>query len=96
MGMKRNKTDLCIFYKWIPDKSITFITSWIDDLLNISSREAIKSIKLKIKSLFDCSDEGEMKEYVGCRIDYSLKKRSRKITQPIIIQSFINEFDLPN
>ena len=37
-----------------------------------------------------------MKEHIRYRIDHSLKKRSLKITQPIIIQIFIDEFDLLN
>ena len=37
MGMKRNKINPYVFYKWIPDNSLAFIISQIDNLLNIGS-----------------------------------------------------------
>ena len=37
MGMKRNKINPYVFYKWIPVNSLAFITSQIDNLLNIGS-----------------------------------------------------------
>jgi len=42
----------------------------------------------------DCDDVGEMKEYIGCKIDR--KGGQLKLTQPVLLQSFIDEFDLPN
>jgi len=95
IGMIRNKIDLWIFYKWIPDKSIAFVVSWIDDLLNIGFYNAIKCIKWEIKSLFNYSNKGEMKEYVRCKIEYNHKRKSLKMTHPVIIQSFKDEFNLP-
>jgi hypothetical protein len=38
---------------------------------------------------------GELKEYVGCKIDRDYEGKSMKITQPVLIQSFKDEFDLP-
>ena len=64
------------------------MASWIDDLLNIGSSDAINYIKNNIKSLFDCSDEGEMMEYVGCKIERSDENKQLKMTQPVIMQSF--------
>ena len=42
----------------------------------------------------DCDDVGEMKEYIGCKIDR--KGGQLKLTQPVLLQSFIDEFHLPN
>ena len=41
----------------------------------------------------DCDDSGELKEYVGCKIE---RKGNRiKLTQPVLVQSFADEFDIP-
>jgi hypothetical protein len=50
--------------------------------------------KQQMMERIDCDDVGEMKEYIGCKIDR--KGRQLKITQPVLLQSFIDEFDLPN
>jgi hypothetical protein len=41
-----------------------------------------------------CDDVGEMKECIGCKIDR--KGGQLKLAQPVLLQSFIDEFDLPN
>ena len=43
---------------------------------------------------FDCDDIGEVKEYVGCKIDRDVKDNVFKFTQPVMIQSFRDEFEL--
>jgi hypothetical protein len=35
-------------------------------------------------------------EYVGCKIERNIKEGWMKLTQPVMIQSFTDEFDLPN
>ena len=45
-------------------------------------------------SRFDCDDIGEVKEYVGCKIDKDVKDNIFKFTQPVMIQSFRDEFEL--
>ena len=49
-----------------------------------------------MKELFDCDDVGEMKEYVGCKVDYNHEKRYMQLTQPVFIQSLEDEFDWGN
>ena len=45
-------------------------------------------------SRFDCDDIGVVKEYVGCKIDKDVKNNMFKFTQPVIIQSFRDAFEL--
>ena len=42
----------------------------------------------------DCYDVGDMEEYVGYKIDY--ENISFMLTQPGMVQSFMNEFDMDN
>jgi hypothetical protein len=42
---------------------------------------------------FDCKDCGDIKEYVGCKIERT--KNSLKFTQPVLIQSYNAGYKLP-
>ena len=46
-----------------------------------------------MKSLFDCDDAGDMKEYVGCNIYY--ENWSFKFTKKVMVKIFKDEFDMP-
>jgi hypothetical protein len=43
---------------------------------------------------FDCDVLGNMDAYVGCRLEWNVKERWIKFTQPVQLQSFEDEFDL--
>ena len=44
---------------------------------------------------FDCDVIGSMDEYVGCKVTYNKEERWIKLTQPVLLQSFKDEFELP-
>ena len=48
-----------------------------------------------MKSRFDCDDVGEPEEYIGCKTEFDEKNGTLTLTQPVLIQSFVDEFDLP-
>jgi hypothetical protein len=50
--------------------------------------------KRDIMSHVDCEDGGEMKEFVGCKIDHDRSKRALKYTQPVLLESLIDEFSI--
>jgi hypothetical protein len=37
-----------------------------------------------------------MKEYVGCKVEHNRQERWIKLTQPVMIQRFEDEFELPD
>jgi hypothetical protein len=41
---------------------------------------------------FDCDETGNMNEYVGCKVERNFEDRYVKLTQPVMIQSFRDEF----
>ena len=45
---------------------------------------------------FDCDEIGNMDEYVGCKLERDYEKRTMKFTQPVLLQSFDDEFELPD
>ena len=46
----------------------------------------------KFTSRFHCNDIGEVKDYVGCKIEKNKKEGSMKFIQPVMLQSFSIEF----
>jgi hypothetical protein len=65
---------------------------WVDDCLIIGHKEEVGKYKNLMQQYFECEDIGELKEYVGCKINWNKKDKSLKISQPVIIRSFQDEF----
>jgi len=93
IGFKRSSGDPCLYYKLNKNEHVLII-SWIDDLLILGSQTDIDTTKEQLKKRFDCDDIGQLNEYVGCKIE---RTDSRiKITQPVLIQSLKDEFNIEN
>ena len=91
LGYERNKIDPCVFFKWT-DFGILLMCSWIDDYLIVGNRVDVLTAKKQFADVFECEDDGEMKEHVGCKITRT--KNSVIITQPVLVQSLKDEFEL--
>jgi hypothetical protein len=87
MKYSRSKADPCLNYKWISGKLSSWIT-WVDYCLILGQRNNIMDSKEEMKRLFDYDDIGEIREYVGCKVERNWQERW------IRLQSFIDEFDL--
>ena len=93
LDMKRSTADPCLYYK--RDKNgLVMVVSWIDDNLIIGDKKAVEVLKTEFMRRFECEDCGELDEYVGCKIERT--DTTIKFTQPVLLQSFEDEFDLPN
>ena len=66
--------------------------SWVDDCMLWGPREVVPKENEEFMSRFDCDNVGEVREYVGCKINHDSSDQSIKFTQPVIIQSFRDEF----
>lgn len=96
MGFTCSRVDPCVYFKWTA-VGLLIWASWVDDCLHIGpTNEAVVESKKQFTSLLSCDDTGEMKEYVGCKIDYNREKQTMKFTQPVLLQSFNDEFILPD
>ena len=94
MGCERSKADPCMYYQWTVGGSLMVWLSWIDDCVCFGEQAEVEKSRDKMKQLFDCDDVGDMNEYVGCKIDK--ENGAFKFTQPVMVQSFEDEFELPN
>ena len=61
----------------------------------MGSEEVVAKTKKEPIEQVEYEECGELNEYMGCKIT-RIEKSALKITQPVIIQSFTDTFDLPN
>jgi hypothetical protein len=66
--------------------------SWVDDCLLLGPKKELMELKKQIMDAVECDDGGEVTEYVGCKLDWDKQKGTLKFTQPVLLQSFKDEF----
>jgi hypothetical protein len=93
IGFRRSKVDPCVFYKWT-EKGIVIWMVVLDDCCGIGPESELLSSKKQLMEIFACEDQGPMKEYIGCKIEYDILRRYMRITQPVLVQSFSDEFSI--
>ena len=91
MKYERSGADPCMYFKWTAVGLIIWL-SWIDDCMMWGNEPELLEEKKDFMSRFDCDDVGELKEYVGCKIERN--EDSIRFTQPVLIQSFTDEFEV--
>ncbi len=95
MNYHRSKADPCLYFDWTKEGLIVWI-SWVDDCLVAGAKKGVLFAKGQMTERFDCEELGEVDEYVGCKVDRNHEENSIKMTQPVMLQSFNDEFDLPD
>ncbi len=95
MDYRRSKADPCLYFDWNVNGLVVWI-SWVDDCLVCGKTPGVKIAKMQMMERFDCDEIGNMDEYVGCKVERDLAKGTIKLTQPVMLQSFEDEFDLPD
>lgn len=90
----RSKADPCLFYKWSKEDGLLLWLTWVDDCLCTGKDAGVQKGKEEFKTMFDCDDLGPLEEYVGCKIEYDREKRQMKLTQPVLLQSLEDEFEI--
>ena len=96
MGLKRSKADPCLYFRWGGGGTLNIWISWVDDLLSVGTKNDVWEGKQKLKTHFEIDEVGELKEYVGCKVEYNKQEGWTKLTQPVLLQSFVDEFKIPN
>jgi hypothetical protein len=80
MEYTRSKADPCLYFKWTKNALMIWL-SWVDDCLICGKPEGVKMAKQEMMKRFKCDEVGELKEYVGCKIDRDLDEGWIKLTQ---------------
>jgi hypothetical protein len=92
LGFKYNRADPCLYFKW-SENGLVMWASWVDDILGIGKKADVLKAKENISGQLKCDDLGPMLEYVGCKIEIDWSVLSCKFTQPVLVQSFTDEFE---
>jgi Reverse transcriptase (RNA-dependent DNA polymerase) len=91
IGFTRSKADPCVFYKWTTNGVVIWAVV-VDDCLGVGPEKELITSKLEFQMVFNCDDQGEMKEYISCKVECS--DGSIKILQPVLLQSLKDEFEV--
>ncbi len=94
MGYTRSKADPCLYYKWTNSYGLVIWISWVDNCLVCGTPDRVREAKAQRMKCFDCDDIGDLTEYIGCKIDRNDKEGWMKLTQPVLMQSFVDEFGI--
>ena len=69
MGFLKCMADDCLLMRTTEKGTVTVIVCvYIDDTLCLGKKEAISDFKNELKKHFAIKEEGEMKQYVGCKV----------------------------
>jgi Reverse transcriptase (RNA-dependent DNA polymerase) len=90
---KQSKADPCLFFKQV-DGSLNIWISWVNDLLNVGKAKVNEKEKEEFKKKFDCNDVGKLTEFVGVKIVIDWANWTSKLTQPVLLQSFGDKFEI--
>ena len=95
MKYSRSKVVPCLYYKWTVFGLVLWV-SLIDDFFFTGSPRATEEAKKQMTSRFECDVIGNMDEHIGCKLERDRVNKSITFTQPVMIQSFKDEFETNN
>ena len=73
MFWKKSWVDPCIYYKETENGLVLWL-SWINDCLCVGPDIEVKKARADILARFECDNVGELKEYLGCKIDRHMEE----------------------
>ena len=91
MGFDRSKADPCLYFAWTQFGLISFL-SYIDDMILMGNKDGAMHFREIFKGKVDVDDIGPLDEYLGSKIEFCTEQRAVKITQPVLLRSFGDEF----
>lgn len=94
LGFQRSNTDSCLYWRR-QGNEVVYLLLYVDDIILVSSRlDLIAEIKKKLSSKFEMTDIGEMKTFLGLKIDRDRRKGLLKISQPKYIADLLRRFGM--
>ena len=73
------------------------MVSWVDGMLAIGHPDDVKEMEADLKKAFTCKSEGELKDYVGSKVDLTRDGNGLdtvKVIQPVLMQKLEESFDV--
>ena len=94
---QRSKAEPCLYFIWNEGR-LSLVVSWVDDLMAMGHPDDVKQIEIDMMDAFQCKSEGELKEYVGSKIDIKRLDSGLatvKFTNPVLVQKLSDEYNIP-
>ncbi len=73
------------------------MVTWVNGILAVGHPDDVKEMKADLKKVFACECKGELKEYIGSKVDLTCNKNGLgtvKVTQPVLVQKLEESFDV--
>jgi hypothetical protein len=79
VNAQRSRADECLFFQWTAAGLLLYM-SWVDDILIAGKKEVVLRAKRSLAQHFTMDEQGEMFEYVGCKVEHNGQQRWMKLT----------------
>jgi hypothetical protein len=89
----KSSIDPCLYIKNTSNGLLIWI-SWIDDCSLIGNKKEVSKYQKLMNKYLDCEKIGELKEYVGCKIDKHRADHRIMIKQPVSTKIFADKFNI--
>jgi hypothetical protein len=103
LGYEQCQTDACVFRRHEPNAGVhegelayTYLILYVDDLAICPHPSVLAHNKAQILGLFESKDLGEIKHYMGIKIDYDWDNQLLKMSMPAYCRDLATKFDLDN
>ena len=88
MEHKQSIADPCVYFSRNRNGELVIWLSWVDDNLIGGLLQVVKDEGKKLAKEIKIEDIGELKEFIGCKIEIDKLEQSAKFTQLVTIQLF--------
>ena len=88
----KKSADPSLYYRRNERGEMVIWMTWVDDYFVCGRKNQVEPAVSEMEAVFDCDNIGEMNEYVGSQVKRDLEKKELKLLQPVILQSFTDEF----
>ena len=94
LGFKRSNYDCCLYWKRSGDV-IVYLLLYVDDILLMTNNiEEVKRIKAQLSEKFEMTDMGEIKQFLGIKVERDVNQGRLKISQPKYIDGMLKRFGM--
>lgn len=94
LKFERSKNDQCL-YVWKSDKGTVLMVIYVDDIVVAgSSLKLVETVKRCLANEFEMTDGGEIRCFLGLRIDRDVKNGSMRISQKQYLQDMLKRFKM--
>lgn len=94
LGFVRSKHDPCLYVLFNGD-DVVYLLLYVDDILIAAKRiELINKLKRKLKKKFEMVDLGEVKSFLGIKINYDCKNGVLELSQAGAIDKLLEKFQM--